>query len=144
MSGLFDKIKKRMNKKRMIDEELINDADEDYVELDTDNLKANNVSKVTVRPYSLEDFSDVKPILNNLRDGNTIVLINIKPLKEKDIVELKRSINKLKKTIDAIDGDIAGFGEDYLIATPSIAKIYREPRRPAQRESETDLTGNDF
>jgi len=144
MSGLFDKIKKSMNKRQMIDKELINSANEDYVELDTDNLKANNVSKVTVRSYSLEDFSDVKPILDNLRDGNTIGLINIKPLKEKDIVELKRSINKLKKTIDAIDGDIAGFGEDYLVATPAIAKIYREPKKPAQRQPDTDFTGNNF
>ena len=52
-------------------------------------------------------------------------LINIKPLKNKDLVELKRAINKLKKTCDAVGGDIAGFGDDYLVVTPSFASIYR-------------------
>jgi len=46
-------------------------------------------------------------------------------LKDKDLVELKRAINKLKKTCDAINGDIAGFGEDYIVITPSFGKIYR-------------------
>jgi hypothetical protein len=48
-------------------------------------------------------------------------------LKEKDLTELKRSINKLKKTCDAVDGDIAGFGDDYIVVAPSFAKIYRAP-----------------
>ena len=56
--------------------------------------------------------------------------INIKPLKDQDLVELKRAINKLKKTADAVEGDIAGFGEDWLCICPSFAKIHREPKMP--------------
>ena len=73
----------------------------------------------------IEDFEDIKPILDSLREGYTIALVNIRPLKDKDLIELKRAINKLKKTCDAIEGDIAGFGEDYLVAVPSFAEIYR-------------------
>ena len=55
--------------------------------------------------------------------------------KEKDIIELKRAINKLKKTCDAIDGDIAGFGEDYIVCCPTFAKIHREKsKRPQSQE----------
>jgi len=60
-----------------------------------------------------------------MREGNTICLINIRNLREKDIVELKRAINKLKKTADAMDGDIAGFSEDFIVIAPSFAEIYR-------------------
>ena len=66
-----------------------------------------------------------------LREGYTIALVNIKPLKDKDLVELKRAINKLKKTCDAIRGDIAGFGDDYIIVTPSFARIYRTKQTEA-------------
>ena len=38
---------------------------------------------------------------------------------------MKRAINKLKKTTDAIEGELAGFGDDYIIVTPSFASIYR-------------------
>ncbi len=96
---------------------------EGYVELDTENEDVK--SKILVRPFTINDFEDIKPILDSLREGYTIALINIKPLKDKDLIELKRAINKLKKTTDAIEGEIAGFGEDYIVVTPSFAKIYK-------------------
>ncbi len=98
---------------------------DNYVELDTDTV-SERTGKLMVRQFVMEDFEDIKAILDSLRNGQTIALINIQPLKDKDIVELKRAINKLKKTCDAIQGDIAGFGEDYVVATPEIAGIYRQ------------------
>ena len=108
------------------------DAEEGYVELDTEGHE--NASRVIVRPFLLEEFEDIKPILDSLREGYTIALVNIKPLKEKDLIELKRAINKLKKTTDAIDGEIAGFGEDYLVVTPSFASIYRSKHTQEVKE----------
>ena len=105
-------------------------AEEEYVELGTDEVKEDGKAKIIVRPFIIEDFDDIKPILDSLREGYTIALINIKPLKDKDLVELKRAINKLKKTTDAIEGDIAGFGEDYIVVTPSFANIYRTKDTP--------------
>ena len=100
------------------------DVEEGYVELDT-NSSDDARSKIIVRPFVMKDFESIKPILDSLREGKTIALINIKALKDKDLIELKRAINKLKKTTDALDGEIAGFGEDYIVITPSFAQIYR-------------------
>lgn len=117
----------------------------EYVELGQESSKpAHKTAKITVRPFVMEDFEDIKPILNVLREGTTIALINIKPLKEKDLVELKRAINKLKKTCDAIDGDIAGFGEDYIVATPEFASVHRtressEPVGESEPSSKEEL-----
>ncbi len=77
-------------------------GEEGYVELDTESEDVK--SKILVRPFTIGDFEDIKPILDILMEGYTIALINIKPLKDKDLVELKRAINKLKKTTDAIEG----------------------------------------
>lgn len=97
---------------------------DDYVEIDT-RKDVGKKSKIIVKPFILTDFTDIKAALDALREGYTIALINIRPLKDKDIVELKRVINKLKKTCDAIEGDIAGFGEDWIVVTPSFAHVYR-------------------
>jgi len=118
MSGLFSRFRKKQPQYEDIEEE------GGYVELDTDGDDVQ--SKIMVRPFHLEDFEDVKPILDCLREGHTIALVNIKALKDRDLVELKRAINKLKKTTDAIDGEIAGFGEDYIVVTPSFASIYKD------------------
>jgi len=131
MKKFLAKIKKGLGKKDYYDED--GDPAEDYVELDTEQ-DSGTFSKVVVRPFTLEDFSDIKPILESIREGNTIALVNIAPLKEKDLVELKRSINKLKKTCDAIEGDIAGFSEDYIVVVPSFAEIYRTKGETTQIE----------
>ncbi len=100
---------------------------DDYVEISGESESPRHGgSKVVVRPFVVEDFTDVKAILDVLREGYTIALINIRPLKDKDLIELKRAINKLKKTTDAIEGDIAGFGDDYVVIVPSFAEIYRQ------------------
>ncbi|MEK6826330.1 MAG: cell division protein SepF [Nanoarchaeota archaeon] len=98
--------------------------DDDYIEIDT-KRDVGKRSKIVVKPFIIGDFPDVKPALDALREGYTIALINIKPIKDRDIVELKRVVNKLKKTCDAIEGDIAGFGEDWIVVTPGFAHVYR-------------------
>jgi|TARA_B100001971_G_C18201282_1_gene544755 SepF-like predicted cell division protein (DUF552 family) len=119
--GFFDKIKESMagNPAEMMEEA----EGEGYVELGGDSAEMG--AKIQVRPFVLHDFEAIKDILHVLREGHTVALINIRPLKDKDLVELKRAISKLKKTCDAIDGDIAGFAEDWIAATPSFAKIHR-------------------
>jgi len=95
----------------------------EYIEVDVG--RESKKVKIIVRPFVLKSFDDVGRILEILREGYTIALIDIKPLKQKDIVELKRSISKLKKTVDALEGSIAGFGENTIVAAPSFVDIYR-------------------
>ena len=130
MKGLFSEMRKKL-----LGEENtpLDDVEDEYVELDT-TAQETGKQKIIVRPFSISDFADVKSILDALRDGRTIALVNIKPLKDKDLVELKRAINKLKKTCDAVEGDIAGFGDDYLVVPPAFAQIYRESQNQAVSE----------
>ncbi len=116
-------------------EEDMAEGEEEYLELDTD-VSSKSQRKVIVKPFVIEDFSDIKPILDDLREGFTIALINIQPLKDKDMVELKRAINKLKKTCDAIEGDIAGFSDDYIVATPDFAEVDRSDKTEDIEEQE--------
>ena len=99
---------------------------EDYVEIDLNSTEPRD-SKVIVKPFVLRQFDDINEILNSVREGYTIAVIDIKILKSKDIIELKRAISKIKKTVDAIEGSIAGFGENIIIATPKFAQIHKAP-----------------
>ena len=123
MRDILLRIKEKLSE-RAGGEEAEEKEAEEYVELGPEQVEEGK-AKIVVRPFVVEDFDDIKQILDSLREGYTIALVNIRPLKEKDLIELKRAINKLKKTADAIDGDIAGFGEDYIVATPSFASVYR-------------------
>ena len=131
MCGFFTKIKEKLTGPSYDDLE----SEQGYVELDTENTEGS--SKLTFRTFFLEDFEDVKPILDSMREGRTIALVNMRPLKDKDMVELKRAINKLKKTADAIEGSIAGIGEDYFVLTPNYVAIHRNKQmKPVKEEAE--------
>ena len=136
MSGFFSKLKAKMGTGSKVLEEA---EEEGYVEIGTEGEEEER-AKITVRPFVIEDFEGIKPILDSLREGHTIALVNIKPLKDKDLVELKRAINKLKKTTDAIEGDIAGFGHNWIAAVPSFAKTYRHKAKEEPKKEETNFS----
>lgn len=107
---VFDKFKKMMARED-------DDVNPDFIEIDLEQEKSD--SKVYVKTFTLKVYEDINPILNSLREGYTIAIIDIKTLKSKDVVELKRAISKVKKTVEALEGKIAGFGDNTIIATPS-------------------------
>ena len=121
--GAFSQFKEKISKVFSPSEPEYQDV-QDYIELETEK-SGNQKAKIIVKPFIIENFDDIKDPLDALREGYTIALVNIRPIKEKDIIELKRAVNKLKKTCDAIEGDIAGFGEDWIVATPNFARVYR-------------------
>ena len=94
---------------------------EDYVEIDVGQEKKK--AKVNVRPFILRKYDDVNEILNALREGYTIAIVDISQLRKKDVIELKRAVSKIKKTTEALEGSITGFGENIVIATPQFAEI---------------------
>ncbi|MBS3070678.1 cell division protein SepF [Candidatus Pacearchaeota archaeon] len=124
---VFEKIKRAFSDRS-------DDMGEDYLEIDVGQEKKDK--KVIVKLFVMTHYDDVNQILNSLREGYTIAIIDIKTLKQKDSIELKRAISKVKKTIEAMEGTIAGFGENLVIATPSFAKIHKEAE---QKKEKRDL-----
>jgi SepF-like predicted cell division protein (DUF552 family) len=105
----FDKFKKMFGKGE--------EFSPDFIEIDLEKEKSN--SKILIKTFILKVYEDINPILNCLREGYTIAVIDIKTLKSKDVIELKRAVSKIKKTVEALEGKIAGFGDNTIIATPS-------------------------
>lgn len=128
---VFDKLRKALSGSINADE------DNEYLEIDLEQEKKEN--KVLVKLFSLKNYEDVNDILSALREGYTIAIIDIKVLRQKDSIELKRAISKIKKTTDALEGTIAGFGENMVIVTPSFAKIHKEEEKPKPEKDKFDV-----
>lgn len=93
---------------------------EDFLEMNAEEEEG----KVGVKIESLDSYSDTERIQGLVREGN-VVFLRIRDLRQKDINELKRAVEKLKRTCTAMNGDIVGVDEDFLVITPQFAKIYR-------------------
>ena len=98
-------------------------GEEEFIELDTNEAEKPE-GKIPIKVDKIEDFADSDRIQKLVRDG-AIVLVKIKALRGKDVSELKRAIDKLRKTCVAINGDIAGIDEDWIVLTPSFAHVAR-------------------
>lgn len=120
---VFDKIKRVFSG---------NSDEQEYIEIDLG--REIKKAKIIVRPFILSNFDDITQILNVLREGYTICIVDIKPLRTRDIIELKRAISKLKKTVDALEGSIAGFGENTIIITPAFAELHKGVPQPQPEE----------
>lgn len=83
-------------------------------------------SKVKIKYYVLNDYNDIKSIIDYVREGSSIILANIRPLKSKDIQELKRVISKIKKTCEAVGGDVVGIEENFILVYPDFASVSKE------------------
>ena len=104
------------------DDESEDVIEDDFVELDA--KPSNQKQDVVVRAETLREFDDTENVQEHLRNGK-IVWVNIRPLKNIDMSKLKRAVKRLKKTVKAVDGDIAGVDEEWIVVTPEYATIER-------------------
>lgn len=117
----------RKGDKKKGTDEIIED---DFVELDAEIAEGSK--KAVIRAETLQEFDDIEGVQEHLRNDH-IVWINIGPLKSRDMTNLKRAVKRLKKTIKAIDGDMAGVDEDWIVACPSYAEIERSTKKKGSK-----------
>lgn len=98
---------------------------DEFLEVNVMDGQTRAGGKLGIRIEHLTEFGDTEKVLRALREGS-VVFLKIKNLKEKDLGELKRAVERLKKTVMAQSGDIAGVESDWLIITPQHAMIHRD------------------
>jgi SepF-like predicted cell division protein (DUF552 family) len=134
MISFFKKKKNEEERNNMISEVEF----DEFVEIDVDNVN-NEEILYYVKPLVISEYLDIKPALKYIREGNYILLINLKPLKTRDTVELKRVIAKLKQTAESMNGDIIGFGKgEWVLIVPPGIKIERESKEEQEENNESE------
>lgn len=109
-------------------EEFIEDMEEEYLSISEDDsvVKATEVQKdLNVQVFVLDDYDSIRDILDIIRGETTMCLIDIHLLRNKDPDELRRAIDKLKKTIGAVGGELVGFHENWIMAAPKNVHIHK-------------------
>lgn len=124
MAGFFNRIGGRK-------ESYVEDTQDEYLALNENEIMVNNPGKdhdVEVEVFVLDDYDNIRSILDVIRTETTLCLIDIHLLRNKDPDELKKAIDKLKKTIEAVNGELIGFHENWVMATPKNVKIRRKQK----------------
>jgi SepF-like predicted cell division protein (DUF552 family) len=101
---------------------------EEYIEVDVGGMEGSQPTlgggKIGIKIESVSEFGDTDRVLKHVREGQ-IVLMKVKALKEKDLGELKRVVEKFKRTVLAQNGDIVGVEQDWLLLVPEHVVVHR-------------------
>lgn len=115
----------KFNKKK---EEYVEDGSDEYLaisDLDIHSSNKKDDKDVEVQVFVLDNYENIRDILDIIRGDHTMCLIDIHLLRNKDPDELRRAIDKLKKTIVAVGGDLVGFHENWILAAPKNVHVHK-------------------
>ena len=118
MAALFGMRKK--------EEEFVEDDSENYLALNETDISGKKEEKILdVRVFVLDDYETIRDILDVIRGERTMCLVDIHLLRNKDADELRRAVDKLKKTVEAVGGELVGFHENWVLAAPHSVHIHK-------------------
>lgn len=120
IKDIFDKITSKVGKTFVV---RAGSDNENYIELEEEMAK--KTARILIKFFTLKDYAEVKPVLDTIREGYSIALIKIKPLREKDISDLKRTINKIKRTCAAAQAEVIGIDENYIVTVPNFVEVVK-------------------
>lgn len=109
---------------RLSYDEDIDSTEDEYIEVRED--KGKQKEKLKIKYFIINDYNDIKGIIDYVREGNAIIFANIKPLRNRDLTELKRAIQKIRKTCEAVGGDIVGLEENFILVYPDFVTVSKE------------------
>ncbi len=110
-------------------DEYVEDASDDYLSITETEITPSGETVegklVEVKVFVLDDYENIRDILDVIRGERTMCLIDIHLLRNKDPDELRRAIDKLKKTLTAVGGELVGFHENWILAAPKHVHIHK-------------------
>jgi SepF-like predicted cell division protein (DUF552 family) len=85
---------------------------------------AEQETQVYLKAFPLNSKEDIRKIKEDV-SRKSIVILKISPLAQKNLEELKSSVEELYEFATTIGGDIARLGEERIVITPPGVKIWR-------------------
>jgi len=106
--------------------------DTDYIDLGEylqESKTAETAASMYVKVADLSKLEEIRGFVDYVYKGNLLIL-DFSGIAE-DEVTLRRATNELKSVVTDVGGDIAGFGKNLLLVTPTGVKIDRQRLKPA-------------
>lgn len=86
-------------------------------------IKANKKKEgYKIKFFHLDSYEDIREVANAVRHDN-LAIISVKKIREKSMIDLKRTIDKMKKISEEIGGSVSGLDKNWVCLTPYNVKV---------------------
>jgi SepF-like predicted cell division protein (DUF552 family) len=97
-------------------ETIVNEGDELLI-----REVAVDPEKVPVHTMEIAFLKDVKNVIEVLRQGPGVIIVDIEMIKQNNVDDARKAIKMLKRTASATNGGVLGVGENMVIVTNDVA-----------------------
>ena len=134
LSKIMEKIlsKIRREKKRAVLEE--KPTSELPSQDESEKLMGKIPREFYLKALPLKSIEDMNLIKDEVKSGN-ILIIQVKPLAKNSMDDLKHAISELCEFTHSYGGNIARLGEERIVITPSLVKIWHGKAGTSEAES---------
>ena len=73
----------------------------------------------------MERYADIEKVLARFRKGDAVVLAKVTPLRNKDMSELRKAIDRLKTHCGVTGSDLAALDDNWIVLVPPVVEISR-------------------
>ncbi len=98
------------------------DSQEEIVEA---QIAREVTPRLKLRLMVLERYVDLEKVLSHFRKGDAVVVLKISPLRDKDMGELKKAVDRLKTHCEVTGSDLAALDDNWLVLVPPVVEIAR-------------------
>ena len=143
--GFLDKFRKKeiFEDDYFVEKEQAVKKDDNFITFEDDIQTSSNASRnFKIKVFKLNDSSQLRNILDKIREENYLCLIDIHILKARDLDSLRNVIYKIQKTAQNIGGDVVGFSHDWIMVYPKSFSVEKSKKsQERERHTSEDLDG---
>ncbi len=81
-------------------------------------------AQMYVKAFPLRSVDEIPKIKDEMHK-NSIIILRITPLAQKNVEELRKAVEELYTYVVSLGGDIARLGDERVILTPPGVKVWR-------------------
>jgi len=95
---------------------------EDVVEA---QMTKDITKKIKLGLLVMERYADVEKVLSRFRKADAIVLVKVAPLRDKDMSELKKAIDRIKTHCNVTGSELAALDDNWIVLVPPMVEVVK-------------------
>ena len=81
--------------------------------------------KIKLGLLVMERYADVEKVLSRFRKADSIVIVKIGPLRNKDMSELKKAIDRLKTHCNVTGAELSALDDNWIVLVPPMVEVVK-------------------
>ena len=81
--------------------------------------------KIKLGLLVMERYTDVEKVLSRFRKSDSILIVKISPLRDKDMSELKKAIERVKTHCKVTGAELSALDDNWIVLVPPMVEILK-------------------